>query len=170
MITSLHTVQWFIHNLKTNKKGWGCTTKAEGHFIIAKLLNRLRCDSSSEILSPRVVWLVNWGVKSLGVTLPLPSLTNSQPATDRTDFPSLSLRAVVLIWLRWECVVVWIENRENFLLTVTHCCSEWLTRVLTTTLSRHGDADCRPLAPVLAAAGNVAKSAVSPLPCETRLG
>lgn len=146
MITSPYKL--FIHNLKPNRKGWGCTTKAEGHFIIAKLLNRLRCDSSSEILSPKSSCLASkLRCEVAGCDRsPLYSLhsqTHSRPLTGQISRLSLSLRAVVLIWPRWECGCVNREQRvfppdcDSLLL--------WLTRILTKTLRRHGDAHCRPL-------------------------
>ncbi len=167
MITSLHTVQWFIHNLKTNKKGWGCTTKAEGHFIIAKLLNRLRSDSSSEILSSCLVSKLRCEVAGCDPSLPLTHKLAAGHWQDRFPVPLAELLSLFgfgeSVWL---CVNQ--EQRE----CPADCDSLllWLTRVLTTTPSRHGDADFRTLAPVLAATVSVAKSVGSPLLCETRLG
>lgn len=116
----------------------------------------------------RTICPANRGVKSLGVTLPLPALTNSQPATDRTDFPSFSPSCCPYLASVRVCGCVNREQREfppdcdSLLL--------WLTRVLTKTVRRHGDADCRPLATVLEAAASVAKCAVSPLPLQKTVG
>lgn len=74
----------------------------------------------------RAVWLVNWGVKSLGVTLPFPSphsQTRSRPLTGQIS--RLSRRAVVLIWLRRECVVVCESRTERMSSWL------WLTAALT---------------------------------------
>lgn len=127
MITPLHTVQGLIHNPKTIKRGWGRTTKAEGHFIIMKLLNRLRCDSSSEILSAKLSCLESKLRCEVAGCDPSPPRTHKLTAGPSQDrFPvSLSLSELVSLFGFGESV--WLcESRTERISSWL-----WLTAALT---------------------------------------